>query len=143
MADRATSQVVESEHRLHLAGANVPYVVRRTPRSRGLRVTIDPRRGVVVTIPPSSRRGWARPDERIEGFLRERQAWIVRHVTRFERERAEIRARGGAADGGRIHYRGELHRIRDEAGPRSPGRSIVAPVGGIDRDERVIRRGSR
>jgi len=143
MADPATSRIVESEHRLHLAGASVPYVVRRTPRSRGLRVTIDPRRGVVVTIPPSSRRGWVRADERVEGFLRERQAWIVRHVTRLERERAEIVARGGAGDGGQIHYRGELHRIREEAGPRRPGRSIVERVGGSDGDELVIRRGSR
>src|SRR5436190_6308895 len=98
MAERATVPIVESEHRLHLAGTSVRYVVRRTPRSRGLRVTIDPRRGVVVSIPPSSRRGWARPDERVEGFLRERQAWIVRHVARLERERAEITARGGAGD---------------------------------------------
>lgn len=143
MADPGTGPIVESDHRLHLAGTSVQYVVRRTPRSHGLRVTIDPRRGVVVTIPPSSRRGWARPDERVEGFLRERQAWIVRHVTRLERERAEILARGGARDGGRIHYRGELHRIRDQAGPRSPGRSIVERVGGIDSDELVIRRGSR
>ena len=143
MADPPTSRVVESEHRLHLAGSSVPYVVRRTPRSRGLRVTIDPRRGVVVTIPPSSRRGWARPDERVEGFLRERQAWIVRHVTRMERERSEILARGGARDGGLIHYRGELHRIRDEAGPRRVGRSIVERVGGADGDELVIQRSAR
>lgn len=143
MADRATIQVVESEHRLRLAGTNVPYLVRRTPRSRGLRVTIDPRRGVVVTIPPASRRGWARADERIEAFLREREAWIVRHVARLERDRAEILARGGARDGGLIHYRGELHRIRDEAGPRAPGRSVVERVGGVDGDELVIRRGAR
>jgi len=143
MAEPPTIQVVESRHRLHLAGTSVPYVVRRTPRSRGLRVTIDPRRGVVVTIPPMSRRGWARPDERVEGFLRERQRWIVRHVTRLERERAEIVARGGAGDGGQIHYRGELHRTRDDAGERRPGRSIVERVGGVDGDELVIRRGAR
>jgi len=143
MAIRATIPIVETEHRLNLAGTSVPYVIRRTPRSRGLRVTIDPRRGVVVTVPPASRRGWARPDDRVEGFLRERQAWIVRHVARLERDRAEILAGGGARDGGRIHYRGELHRIRDEVGPRAPGRSIVERVGGVDGDELVIRRGAR
>jgi predicted metal-dependent hydrolase len=143
MADPATTQVVESEHRLHLAGRSLPYVLRRTARSRGLRVTIDPRRGVVVTIPPSSRRGWARPDERVESFLRERERWIVRHLTRLEREWTEIEARGSASDGGLIHYRGELHRIRDEVGSRRPGRSIVERVGGADGDELVIQRGAR
>lgn len=143
MAERAAIPIVESEHRVRLGGTVVPYVVRRTPRARGLRVTIDPRRGVVVTIPPSTRRGWARPDDRVEGFLRERQAWIVRHVRRLEREQAEILARGGARDGGRIHYLGVLHLIRDEAGARPLGRSVVERVGGTDGDELVIRRGSR
>ena len=143
MAERATVPIVESEHRLRLAETSIPYLVRRTPRSRGLRVTIDPRRGVVVTTPPSTRRGWARPEDRIERFLCEREVWLVRHVARLERERAEILARGGARDGGQIHYRGELHRIRDEGGPRSPGRSIVERVGGADGDELVIRRGPR
>ncbi|HYN69067.1 MAG TPA: SprT family zinc-dependent metalloprotease [Candidatus Eisenbacteria bacterium] len=143
MAQSAAIPIVESEHRLRLAATSLPYTVRRTPRARGLRVTIDPRRGVVVTIPPSSRRGWARADDRVEGFLRDRAAWVVRHVARLERDRAEVLARGGARDGGQIHYRGELHRIRDEAGPRPLRRSVVERVGGTDGDELVIRRGSR
>ena len=53
----------------------IEYRVRRSARSRGLRVTIDPRAGVLVSVPPPTRRGWAQPEARIEAFLREREAW--------------------------------------------------------------------
>ncbi len=123
-----------------LGKSSIDYLVRRTPRARGLRLTVDPRRGLVISLPPPTRRGWARADGRIEGFLRERQAWIVRHLGRLERERAEIAARGGARDGGLIYYRGELQRIRTEAGPPSQRRTAVERVGADGGDELLIRR---
>lgn len=143
MAGPSPSEPVESNHVVLLGGATVDYLVRRTPRARGLRLTVDPRRGLVVTIPPASRHGWKQPDDRIEGFLRERQAWVLRHLGRLERERAEVLARGGLADGGLIHYRGELHRIRVEAGQADWRRSTVERVGAEAGDELVVRQVAR
>jgi hypothetical protein len=81
---------------LRLGGRTIGYRVRRNARSRGLRITIDPRLGLVVSVPPATRRGWTRPEERIEGFLLERSAWVLRNLDKLERERATARARGGA-----------------------------------------------
>jgi predicted metal-dependent hydrolase len=103
-----------------------------------MRVTIDPERGVVVTVPPPTRRGWAHPEAAVETFLREREAWLRRHVERLARQRAELAARGGLGDGAAIRYRGELHRLRIVDGGRGR-RSTVARVGGEDGDELVVR----
>jgi predicted metal-dependent hydrolase len=102
-----------------------------------------------VTVPPPTRRGWSRPDDRVEAFIRARESWIRRHVGRLERERAAATARGGATDGGLIHYRGELHRIRvvpASAGKARSGaarRSTVERAGADDGDELVLRIASR
>ena len=40
------------------------------PAPRAPPVTIDPRLGLVVSVPPATRRGWARPEDRVDGFLR-------------------------------------------------------------------------
>ena len=74
-------------------------------------MTIDPRAGVVVSVPPATRRGWANPEPRIEAFLRERAAWVVRHLDQLARERDSALARGGARDGGLVPFGGELHRV--------------------------------
>lgn len=113
-----------------------PYVLRRSARSRRLRITIDPDLGLVVTVPLASRRGWAHPERLIEEFLRSREAWIRRHLERQARQHAELAARGGLADGASIRYRGELHRLRIVAGHGR--RSSVARVGGESGDELLI-----
>ena len=124
-----------------MAGPLPPYVLRRSPRSRRLRVTIDPALGLVVTVPPATRRGWAHPEATIEGFLREREAWLRRHLEGLARQRAELRARGGLRDGAALRYRGELHRIRIvEGGGR---RSSIARVGDVGGDELVVRLAAR
>jgi predicted metal-dependent hydrolase len=105
----------------------VPYVLRRSSRSRRLRITIDPEHGLVVTIPLATRRGWAHPDRVIDDFLREREPWIRRHLDQQARLRAELLARGGLAEGASIRYRGELHRLRVSAAPAGR-RSTVARV---------------
>jgi predicted metal-dependent hydrolase len=130
---------IETDEAIVLGGVRLQYLLRRTSRAGGLRITIDPRRGLIVSVPPSSRRGWARPDDRIRSFLHERERWVVRHVNRLEAERAAARARGGPEDGGRIHYRGVLHRIRvvDESAGRR--RSTVERVGD-DGDELLVHR---
>jgi predicted metal-dependent hydrolase len=101
-------------------GAPFPYVLRRSARSRHLRITIDPEAGLIVTVPPASRRGWAYPQARIAAFLTEREAWVRRHLDRRARDRAELAARGGLADGAVLRFRGDLHRLRVAAVPRGP-----------------------
>lgn len=121
-----------------LGGRTVEYRLRPSARSRGLRVTIDPRLGLVVAVPPATRRGWARPEPRIEEFLRERARWVLRHLDGLARERDAARARGGARDGGQVLYRGQLHRIR--VVPRAIGgrRSTVERSGGETEDELIV-----
>src|SRR5829696_4387865 len=97
---------------VRLGDRAVDYRLRRMARSRGLRVTIDPRAGLVVSVPPESRRGWAHPEPRVEAFLSERRAWVLKHLDAIARERDLAMARGGAVDGGLVPFRGELHRIR-------------------------------
>ena len=131
--------------RVRLARRSVEYRLRRSARSRGLRVTIDPREGVVVSVPPASRRGWADPQPRIEAFLRERERWLVRHVEALERDQQAAAARGGAQDGGLVPYRGELHRIR-VVGPAAPGggtRTTVEAVMALTGAELVVRPAGR
>jgi hypothetical protein len=79
-----------------------------------------------VSVPPATRRGWAHPEARIEGFLREREAWLRRHLEQHARERAEIEARGGLRHGAALRYRGELHRLTVVAADGEAGRSGVA-----------------
>jgi hypothetical protein len=126
-----------------LPGGLLDYVLRRSVRSRGLRVTIDQRRGVVVSVPLASRRGWARPERDVERFLREREGWIRRHLARRDRQRAAVEARGGIEDGAEFRYLGELHRLRIVAGATSARRSAVERAGADDHDELVIRVASR
>ena len=123
---------------VHLGERAVEYRLRRSARSRGLRVTIDARDGLVVSVPLESRRGWARPEARVEAFLRERQAWVLRHLDRLLEERDEARSRGGARDGGLVPYRGELHRIRATR-DASLRRSVVERTGAEHGDELAVR----
>lgn len=103
-----------------------PYLLRHSARARRLRITIDQEHGLIVTVPPPTRRGWAHPEGRIETFLRERNAWIRRHLDRQARERADLAARGGLTDGAAIRYLGDLHRLR--IAPAGGRRSTVARV---------------
>jgi predicted metal-dependent hydrolase len=105
------------------------YILRRSARSRRLRITIDPELGLVVTIPPATRRGWAHPERLIEGFLREREPWIRRHLDRQAKQRAELAARGGLTDGASIRYLGELHRLRMVAADVGRRSTVARTVG--------------
>jgi predicted metal-dependent hydrolase len=138
MRHPAILPVEPSSRVVRLGQHSVEYRLRRSARSRGLRVTIDDRDGLVVSVPPAMRRGWARPEERVEAFLRERQAWVLRHLDRRERERDAARARGGARDGGLVPFRGDLHRVRVIAGAARGRRSTVERSGADGGDELVV-----
>lgn len=103
-----------------------------------MRVTIDPRHGLVVSVPPATRRGWARPEGHVEAFLRERQAWVLKHLDGLAREREVARVRGGARDGGQVFYRGQLHRIRVREAALRGRRSVIERTGGDSEDELLI-----
>jgi predicted metal-dependent hydrolase len=124
---------------LPLPDGSIPYLIRRTSRARRLRVTIDPALGVVVSLPPPTRRGWAHPQTLVEDFLRDRERWIRRHLERLQRERAEIASRGGIADGSLLRFRGELHRLRFESVDGRLPRSTVLRLGNGDGDELLLR----
>jgi predicted metal-dependent hydrolase len=129
------------EASIELEGRIVPYLLRPSRRSRGLRMTIDPRQGLIVSTPWPGRRGWPAGAliPRAEAFLRERHEWVLRHLDRLDRERAEQRARGGARDGGVVAYRGVPHLIRVlRAGP-GIRRSSVERSGADGGDELLIR----
>jgi predicted metal-dependent hydrolase len=128
---------------IRLGPRTVEYRLRRSPRSRGLRATIDDRDGLVVSVPPPTRRGWARPEPHVEAFLRERAGWVLRHLDRQIRERDAARARGGARDGGLVLYRGELHRVRVQTGAPAGRRSTVERAGSEDADELIVTPSSR
>jgi predicted metal-dependent hydrolase len=134
--------VTETSATLHLPGGPLEYTLRRSPRSRGLRVVIHPDRGVVVTVPSPGRRGWADPDRHVRPFLVEREPWLRRHLDQHARDRAALAARGGLRDGAEVRFRGELHRLR--LVPAGPGirRSSVERIGGLFQDEIVIRVGA-
>jgi predicted metal-dependent hydrolase len=102
-------------------------------------VTIDPDHGLIVTVPPATRRGWARPEADIERFLREREGWVRRHLQRHAQQRAELAARGGLRDGAAIRFRGELHLLRVVPAAVGSRRSTVTREGGDDTDELVVR----
>jgi predicted metal-dependent hydrolase len=116
-----------------------PYTLRRSARARRLRVTIDPVHGLIVTVPPATRRGWAHPERDIERFLREREGWVRRHLTGHARQRAELAARGGLRDGATIRFRGELHTLRIVPANAGSRRSTVTREGGDSGDELVVR----
>jgi predicted metal-dependent hydrolase len=123
----------------HLPGGPLAYTLRRSPRSRGLRVVVHPDRGVVVTVPAAGRRGWSDPLPHVHGFLAEREAWLRRHLERQAGERARLAAQGGVRDGAQIRFRGTMHRIRLEPARPRIRRSSVDRVGGPDEDELVVR----
>ena len=132
--------VTERPATLHLPGGPLDYTLRRSPRSRGLRVVIHPDRGVVVTIPSPGRRGWGDPERHVRAFLVEREPWLRRHLDRQARERAVLAARGGLRDGAEVRFRGDLHRLRLESAGPATRRSSVERIGGAVQDEIVVRR---
>jgi len=139
MRQQAVLPADPSRRSVLLGGRSVEYRLRRSARSRGLRVSIDDREGLVVSVPLETRRGWAHPEAHIEAFLRDRQAWVLRHLDRRAGEVEAARARGGARDGGLVPYLGELHRIRIAPGGPGVRRSTVERGGAEDVDELVVR----
>jgi predicted metal-dependent hydrolase len=142
-ATAATPGAEESAAVARLPGGELEYTLRRSPRARRLRVTIHPSRGVVVTVPPASRRGWARPDAVITAFLAEREPWVRRHLDRQAAVRTRLDDRAGLDDGRVIPYRGQPHRVRVVPAPPGMRASRVSRVGGDEGDVLLLERVAR
>src|SRR4029079_8723986 len=93
------AEVVTTTREVELTDGPLRYTLRRTSRARGMRITLHPERGVVVSVPPTGRHSWTAPEPEVERFLRSREAWIRRHLGHAEMsrqaliERPELRAR--------------------------------------------------
>lgn len=126
-----------------LPGGTLDYTLRRSDRARGVRVVIDPQRGVVVTVPARRSAGTA-GERQAAAFLVEREPWVRRHLARQEATAAEIQARGGARNGGTVPYLGRLHAVRVVPAVSGLRRSHVvhldAAEGDGDVDHLVIHR---
>lgn len=62
---------------IDLSGQIISYTLRISARSRSLRITIYPDRGLVVSAPPSAAR------TTIEKFLLQKSSWILKHLDAF------------------------------------------------------------
>ncbi len=125
---------VETHARVMLPGGDLEYTLRRSARAQRLRVAIDPRRGVIATV-PGARISEARARAVVEPFLAQRETWLRRHVARHAAAGALIAAAGPVRDGALLRYLGEPHRVRVVASTQGSRRSRVERVGGDDEDE--------
>ena len=123
-----------------LPGGSVACTVRRSTRARRLRVTVDPRRGVIVTVPARAARNRSEAERLGGSFLAERETWLRHHLDRQVRQQEELAVYGPIRDGGLFRFRGEAHRIRVLAG-QGHARTTVSREATDDLDELVIRLG--
>jgi predicted metal-dependent hydrolase len=136
-----TATTTEWRASLRLAGGDLECTLRRSPRARNLRLTVDPRHVAIVTVPARAARSKADVERLAQSFVAEREAWLRHHIEKQSRQREELAALGPVRDGGEFRFRGETHRIRVMADPRRR-RSAVSREGGDAGDELIVRLGS-
>jgi predicted metal-dependent hydrolase len=100
--DRTLSGALNARNEIH-------YRVRRSPRARRVRVTVDATRGVEVVLPSRA------PEREAAAAIRELRPWIERRVAELTRVNAVLAARGGT-----VPYLGEPLALITE-----PGRARV------------------
>lgn len=125
--------------RADLPGGPLAYTLRHSPRARRLRLTVDPRRGVVVTVPAG--RGAGSTARAVEPFLKEREAWLRRHLARQAAQRAALTALlgGQLREGLVLPFLGQPHALRLLAAPPEARRSSVSREGDETGDQLVLR----
>jgi len=127
---------------LRLPGGHLECTVRRSSRARNLRLTVDPRRTAVVTIPARAARTKGEAERLAESFVSDREEWLRGHLERQARQRATAAEIGPVRDGGTVIFRGEPHRVRVVGGAPAPCRTTVSREGGETGDELVVRLGA-
>ena len=96
---------VETPAELALPGGPLRYTLRRTPRARGLRVTIHPERGIVVSVPPPTADAAGRiPRAMSSGSSATRERWIRRRTISSTASRPTVASRAGAGAGRAIPF---------------------------------------
>ncbi|HEX4672706.1 MAG TPA: SprT family zinc-dependent metalloprotease [Solirubrobacteraceae bacterium] len=81
----------------------IAYSIRRSPRARRVRVTVDATNGVEVVLPRRA------PEREAAAAVRELRPWIDRRLAELERTRAAIAARGQT-----VPYLGEVLRLVEQ-----------------------------
>jgi predicted metal-dependent hydrolase len=116
----------------------IEYTVRRSPRARNVRVTVDAARGVEVVLPRRA------PEREAAAAVRELRPWIERRVAEAARARAAVAARGST-----VPYLGALLTLVAEPGRvrvHRRGSELLVPAEGTERLpalERWYRRAAR
>ncbi len=140
---RRHAVATETDEVVRLAGGDLAYTLRRSPRARRLRVVIHPGRGVVVTIPAAARLGRGGAERAVRDFLGGREPWLRRHLERQAATRARLDDRPALGDGRLVPYLGAPHRVRVAPAPAGVRASRVSRVGGDDGDELLVETGPR
>ena len=83
----------------------IDYTIRRSPRARRVRVSVDAQHGVEVVLPRRA------PERAAADAVRELRPWIVRRLDEVEQARAAVAARGDT-----VPYLGATLRLVPEAG---------------------------
>jgi predicted metal-dependent hydrolase len=118
-------------------GGEIEYTVRRSPRARRVRVTVDPERGVQVVLPRRA------AEREAAAAVRELGPWIRRRVGEMQQAREAVAARGDT-----LPYLDETLRVVEEDGRSRAHRredELHVPAG-PERDaaiERWYRRAAR
>jgi predicted metal-dependent hydrolase len=112
----------------------IPYSVRRSPRARRVRVTIEPGRGVEVVLPKRA------PEREAAAAIQELRPWIERRIAELDRARAAVAARGET-----VPYLGRSLRLVVQNGrtrAHRRGDELLVPAGEAQRPaiERFYRR---
>lgn len=129
----ASAGHLETPAVVRLSGGDLPYTLRRSARARRLRVTIDPRRGVIATV-PGVRAREAAARGLVEPFLAERESWIRRHLARQAARAGLAVTAGELGEGSLLRFRGLPHRISVVTGTPGSRRSRVERVGADHED---------
>ena len=115
------------------ANPDIEYTVRRSDRARRVRVTVDPERGVLVTVPRRASQKVA------EAAVVELRPWIERRLADVAAQRAAVEARGDT-----LPYLGETLDVVREPGRKRVhrrGNLLLVPAGdAADAIERWYRR---
>jgi len=96
------TRIIFPPETIELSGIKVSYTVRRSARARHLRITISPHNGVVVTMPARLKR-YINPEE----FLRDKEEWILRHLSRMSFPANST----GLEPGATLHFQGNAYRL--------------------------------
>jgi predicted metal-dependent hydrolase len=90
--------------------ASSPYILRRSPRARTVRLTLRADGELVVTLPTRAPERWA------DRLVEERALWIARHRARLAQTRDRLAARPPLGSGRTLTLGGVAHALLVESG---------------------------